>query len=268
MGRAATILRAWTIAAVLLVGAAACAQAATRTPTSRTHATRTSGPSVLIGVGNLPGCLSGSSSGLGALRAYHAKVLRIVITPLQAPTGQAIGCLKAARARGYRVHVAIAYDNQWSVKQDVAYFRGVLSQYARYAWAISIGNEQELRQGLRSGSASQYVAVWKAVEPLVRARAPHAIRVAGEISPWGFSFLRAIWAKGLPGAQVIGVHAYTGPHGVSFAKVLGWGRHEHLPIWVTEGLTGPNAWPNGVRGLKAVPLSKLRGAAVAEAWLK
>jgi hypothetical protein len=250
------------IAAALLLGVAACAQAATHT-----HTARKSGPSVLIGVGNIDNCLKGSSSGLGVLRTYHAKILRIVISPRQAPNGQALGCIKAARAHGYRVHIAIAYFNQWPIKQDVAYFRGVLGHYARYAWAISIGNEQELLQGSKTESGARYAAVWKAVEPLVAARAPHAIRVAGEISPWGFGFLRTAWAAGLPGAQVIGVHAYTGPHGVSFAQVLSWVRRTHRPLWVTEGLTGPHAWPNGVRGLSAVPLAKIRGAAVAEAWL-
>jgi hypothetical protein len=221
----------------------------------------------LIGVGNVPGCMSGLTSGLPVLRTYHATIVRVVITPAGGANGEALGCLRAAVAAGDKVHVAINYSNQWSRSRVVAYFRHVLSLYAPYAWAVSVGNEQELNQGGTEATGRQYAAVWRAVEPLVAHAAPHAIRVAGEISPWGINFLRVAFAAHLPGVQAIAAHAYKSRYGFDLPKVVAWTRSTRLPLWITEGLGGPGAWPSNIPGMHAVPLSSLSGVAVADTWL-
>jgi hypothetical protein len=249
----------------------ACAQARpkvsahARPKVSAPHARATR--TTLIGVGNVPGCMYGSAGGLRVLRTYHASVLRIVIDPRHGVDGQAVGCLRAAVGAGYRVHVAISYSNRWSKARIVGYFRRVLASYAPYAWAISIGNEQELNQGGAKESGAQYAAVWRAVEPVVAHLAPHAIRVAGEISPWGINFLRAAYAARMPGVQAISAHAYKNRWGFDLPSVVSWARATHQQLWITEGLGGPGAWPAHKRGMNTVPLSSLGGATVADAWL-
>jgi hypothetical protein len=215
----------------------------------------------------VPGCIAGSPSGLSVLRRYHASVLRVVITPGHGDGGQALPCVRAAIAAGDKVHIAIAYDNNWSTRTVVAYFRRVLASYARSAWAISIGGEQELVEGAGKSTGARYSAMWRAVEPVVAHLAPHAIRVAGEISPWGMPFLAAAWAHGLPGAQAIAVHAYAASYGVSYSKIAAWNRRTHLPLWVTEGLLGPGSWPATTPRMHDLPLSALPGAALVDAWL-
>jgi hypothetical protein len=220
----------------------------------------------LIGVGNVLGCIDGSTSGLRILRTYHASMLRVVIQTPYGQKGQALPCVRAAEAAGAKVNIAIGYNNLWSTSTIVAYFRHVISLYAPYAWAISIGNEQELGEGKgASATPTQYAAVWRAVEPVVTSLAPHAIRVAGEISPWGFSFLRHAYAAGLPGAQAIAVHPYAAKFGFNLAHVVSWAHTTRLPLWATEGLTGPYAWSKPTQ--HAVPLSELAGVRVASAWV-
>jgi hypothetical protein len=220
----------------------------------------------VIGVGNVRGCLDGETSWLPILHTYHASVLRVVIQTPYGQNGQALPCVRAARAAGAKVNIAIGYSNVWSTRRIVAYFRHVLSFYAPYAWAISIGNEQEVSSGKgATATPSQYAEVWRAVEPVVARLAPQAIRVAGEVSPWGFSFLQRAYASGLPGAQAIGVHPYAARFGFKLSQVVAWARRTRLPLWATEGLTGPKAWSKP--DLHAVPLSQLAGVTLASAWV-
>jgi hypothetical protein len=221
----------------------------------------------MVGVGNVPGCLAGSAAGLTALRDYHASILRVVVDPRHGADGQALGCVRAAVDEGYKFNLVVDYDNQWPVTQDVAFFQHVLSAYGRYAWAVSIGNEQDLVQGTKSETGSRYAAVWRLVEPLVARMSPGALKVAGEISPWGIHWLQRAWASGLPGAQAIAVHAYLSHYGFDLPSVRAWMRTIRLPLWVTEGLAGPNAWPAGYRHMYAIPRSAMRGVTVADAWL-
>jgi hypothetical protein len=222
--------------------------------------------STLIGVGNVRGCLEGSTSGLPILHAYHASVLRIVVQAPYGQDGQALPCVRAARAAGLKVNIAIGYNNLWSTRRIVAYFRHVLGSYARYAWAISIGNEQEVSAGKGApATPAGYAAVWRAVEPVVASLAPGAVRVAGEISPWGFSFLRGAYASGLPGAQAIAVHPYAASFAFKLSRVVSWAQATRLPLWATEGLAGPSAWSKPTQ--HAVPLSRLAGVTLASAWV-
>jgi hypothetical protein len=222
----------------------------------------------VIGVGDVPGCMTGSTDGLSVLRNYHASALRLVIDPQNGADGQALACVRAAVAAGDRVQFAIAYNNRWPKRRVVSYFRHVLASYAPYAWAISIGNEQELLHGGATATGARYAGVWRAVEPVVARLAPRAIRVAGEISPWGLSFLQVAYRSGLPGVQAISAHSYTSRLGFNLPQVMAWVRTTRLPLWVTEGLDGPGAWPPRSSRLHAVPLSQMAGVTVADAWLR
>ena len=233
----------------------------------RPHAASIPSPGRLIGVGDVPGCLTGSPSALAVLRSYHATVLRLVVSPGHGDSGQALACVRAAVAAGDKVHVAVAYTNRWSTGTVVAYFKHVLASYARYAWAISIGGEQELTQGGGKSTGARYSATWRAVEPVVARLAPRAIRVAGEISPWGTQFLYSAYADGLPGAQAIAVHGYVARYGFSLPQILAWNHRTRLPLWITEGLLGPGSWPAASPRMHDLPLSAMTGAAVVDAWL-
>jgi hypothetical protein len=217
----------------------------------------------LFGIGDVPGCLGGGDA-IPYLRRYRAAVLRVVVTPLWGglgSNGEALPCVRGAWDAGYRVHLDIQYSNAWSIAQTVAYFRHVLSYYGRFAWAVSVGNEQELFQGGAGKTGRQYAEAWRAVEPVVAELAPHAIRVAGEVSPWGLSYLKGAVHAGLPGAQVLAVHVYNYPFHFRVPVFEAWARTLHLPYWFTEGAY--------VAGSKApvVPVSELAGAPVIEGWL-
>jgi hypothetical protein len=106
--------------------------------------------------------------------------------------------------------------------------------------------------------------MWKAVEPIVARLAPHAIRVAGEISPWGLSYLRAALSAGLPGAQALAMHPYQAPYAMRISDALSVARRVRLPLWLTEGLNRPGTWaPQWT-----VSDRMMSGAAVGGIWLK
>ena len=108
--------------------------------------------------------------------------------------------------------------------------------------------------------------MWRAVEPVVANLAPQAIRVAGEISPWGMRFLLRLCAR---------VARRSGdrrtrlrrPYGFSLPQILAWNHRTRLPLWVTEGLLGPGSWPAASPRMHDLPLSAMTGAAVVDAWL-
>jgi hypothetical protein len=211
-----------------------------------------------VGIGNPPGCVSGADP-TRSLRAYHATVLHEIIDPRQDPTSM-LPCLAAAASRHYRVTVAIQYWNGWTIAQDVAYFQRIVRLVAPYTWAISIGNEQDIHSGGRP-DVRKYVATWRAIEPIVARLAPHALRVAGEVSPWGELFLKTAWKAGLPGAQVIAAHPYRVGRSFRIADLVRWCASIRKPLWLTEGMAAPRAWG------AAVPRSQFTGAAQGVAWL-
>jgi hypothetical protein len=216
-----------------------------------------------IGVGDVPGCLGGADP-TRYLRQYGAAVLRVIVTPMWGglgSNGEARPCLQAATAAGYRLHLVIQYANDWSTQQAASYFQQVLSHYAPYAWAVSVGNEQELYQGGPGRTGDQYAADWRVLEPLVAQLAPDAIRVAGEISPWGWQFLKRAVDAGLPGAQALAAHVYTKPHHFRIPDFEQWCRSIDMAYWFTEGASYP-----GSRA-PVVPVAQLQGAQVIESWL-
>ena len=189
------------------------------------------------------------------LQAHHASVLRIVV-PYRGHA-DALGCVRGAAAQGYRVYLSIQYDNRWRPSQVAAYFRRTLPQYAPYAWAVSVGNEQDLTQGAPaphgrsivcttagrrrscrpSTAGEDYRAVWNAVEPVLRSVAPRAVRVYGETSPFGFPFLEDSFLAGpARGAQAIAFHCYDVKNGgLSIVpQVARWAAAHRLPLWCSE----------------------------------
>lgn len=60
-----------------------------------------------------------------------------------------------------------------------------------------------------SNVGEEYLAVWNAVEPVLAQMAPQAIRVYGDLTPWGVPTLNEGLAHGLPvGAGAIAFHCY------------------------------------------------------------
>lgn len=232
-----------------------------------------------IAIGNLPGCMTGTLTDPQPLmQSFHATILRVVISaahrinahdfaPAYGTQGQALPCLSAAQAEGYRVMVVLEWNSVWSTQQVRTFFKKELKIYGPYAWAIGVGNEEEISPAL---SGYGYSRDWKAVLPLLRQLAPYAIRVGGEISPWGLPFLENALSAGLPGMQALGVHTYRYKWSFTMPQVLQLAHRYRVPLWCDEGLyDGPNSWrPKWPRGGSDFTLSQMRGAVVAGAWDK
>jgi hypothetical protein len=173
------------------------------------------------------------------MRAHHATVLRIIVPYRGRSNG--VGCASRAAAEGYRVYISLQYDNGWRPGLVASYFRRTLPQYAPYAWAVSVGNEQDLVQGAPATSAT-YRSVWNAVEPVLARIAPRAIRVYGETSPFGFPFLQQSFRPRRPrGVQAIAFHCYDVTNGgLSLVpQVAAWAASKHLPLWCSEMSDSP-----------------------------
>jgi hypothetical protein len=184
------------------------------------------------------------------LRANHANVLRLILSPQQAPAGEGIGCVRAAHAAGFKVYISFQFANGWKPSQVASYFKRVLPAYAPFAWAVGIGNEQDLTsknrnaQGTSSLSSrgrtmgQNYRADWNAAEPVLVKLAPHAIRVYGEFSPWRFTAIKQGFAAGRPpGVQAIAAHCYHTKRAGGLEQIpqnAAWARSKRLPLWCSE----------------------------------
>lgn len=191
------------------------------------------------------------------LQAHEATVLRVVLP--DHPSPKALLCVKRAKAEGYRVYVSLQYDNAWSPTRVASYFAATLPAYAPYAWAVAVGNEQDIvsKQRLAQGvprtarvctgsgrrrrcersTGAYYRKVWNAVEPVVARVAPKALRVYGETSPWGFAFLKDSFQTRRPrGAQAVAFHCYDTKWGGLRAvpRVAAWAGKHHLALWCSE----------------------------------
>jgi hypothetical protein len=179
-------------------------------------------------------CVMGGGDVSPFMQTHHASVLRLIV-PYRSRSN-AVDCANRAAAEGYRVYVSLQYDNAWSPARVAAYYRRTLPQYAPYAWAVSVGNEQDLVQGAPATGA-RYRAVWNAVEPVLARIDPRAIRVYGEASPFGFPFLEQSFRAGHPrGAQAIAFHCYDVKNGglSVVPQVAAWAAGERLPLWCSE----------------------------------
>jgi hypothetical protein len=191
------------------------------------------------------------------LQAHDATVLRIVLPDYPSPN--ALRCVESAKTEGYHVYLSLQYNNAWSPTRDASYFAQALPAYAPYAWAVSVGNEQDIiskarlaqgvprkaRQCIGNGrgrhcettTGAFYRQVWNAVEPVLTRVAPKALRVYGETSPWGFGYLKDSFATGRPrGAQAVAFHCYDTKHSGLRAvpRVAAWAGEYHLPLWCSE----------------------------------
>jgi hypothetical protein len=203
------------------------------------------------------------------LRATHANVLRLILDSRQAQSGEGIGCAEAAHAAGFKVYISLQFVNAWTPKEVAAYFRHVLPGYVPFLWAVGVGNEQDLTgattdaQGMTAlGRPGQsvgdgYRADWDAVEPVLVKIVPHAIRVYGEFSPWGFNADKQGFAKDRPpGVQAIAAHCYHTKRAGGLLQVpqnAAWAASQGLPLWCSE--MGP-----------ALPVPTIPGWAVPDSW--
>ena len=183
------------------------------------------------------------------LRSYHANVMRLILSPQEAPEGVGLACVEDAYAAGFRVYISFQFSNHLSPSQVALYMLQVLPEYAPYVWAVGVGNEQDLsmptafgqgKVALTSGGRSigqNYRAVWNAVEPVLVKLVPSAIRVYGEFSPWGFAAMQQGFAHGRPpGVQALAVHCYHTKVGglLQVPKEAAWAGSKHLPLWCSE----------------------------------
>jgi hypothetical protein len=191
------------------------------------------------------------------LQAQDATVLRIVVPDYPSPN--ALSCVELAQAEGYHVYLSFQYDNAWSPRQVASYFAEMLPQYTPYAWAVAVGNEQDIfstqhlvqgvprtaqvctgtgvRRTCERNAGGYYREVWDAVEPVIARVAPRSLRVYGETSPWGLTFLKDSFEAGRPrGAQVVAFHCYDTKWGGLRAvpRVAAWAGGYHLPLWCSE----------------------------------
>ena len=179
------------------------------------------------------------------LRSHHATVLRLIVPDQGGSNG--VACASRAAAQGYRVYVSLQYDNAWSPGRVAAYFRRTLPEYAPYVWAVAVGNEQDLAIQGGSATGAKYRAVWNAVEPVLAHTAPRAIRVYGEVSPFGFPFLQQSFQRGRPrGVQAIAFHCYDVRYGglSVVPHVAAWAAGKHLPLWCSEMSDSPRRSPH------------------------
>lgn len=192
-------------------------------------------------VGNISACSTTPLPGADAVR---------VVISWYDQASRTLPCATEAADNGLRVLLAVQYDNCAAPSQDAAQMTSVLNTYQAAGvrpYSVSVGNEQELPQASSCNTAATpatYSATWHTVEPLIDARAPWAVRVAGEISPWGDGFIAKAADDGLPGANAYAAHVYpdnTNPLAVTaeFALIA---RQHHVQAWATEGLCGPGAW--------------------------
>jgi hypothetical protein len=201
------------------------------------------------------------------LQAHDATVLRI--GPPDYPDPNPLRCVERAKAEGYRVYLSLQYDNAWSPTRVASYFAQTLPLYAPYVWAVSVGNEQDIvsKQPLAQGeprtarvctgagrrrrcqrnTGAYYRQVWNAVEPVLARVAPKALRVYGETSPWGFTYLKDGFQTGRPrGVQAVAFHCYDTKWGGLRAvpRVAAWAGKQNLPLWCSEmsDALHPLAW--------------------------
>lgn len=248
----------------LLVGALVLLLAAAAHAQTERHLIRKAGDPQ-IAAGNLPGCLAGTlSDPRPYMQEFDATILRLVVAQgnWHGNAGQALPCVSAAHAEGYKVELVIEWASSWSTSTVRWFFWRELSLYRYYANAVAVGNEQEIVRP--NMSPSKYVNIWRAVEPEIKRMAPWAIRIGGEISPWGFNDLRQELSSGLPGIQAVAVHPYRFTFAPSVSQALALVGRYHLPLWCDEALQdGPDSWPSLSR---TIPLYGMRGSAVAGVW--
>jgi hypothetical protein len=80
---------------------------------------------------------------------------------------------------------------------------------------------------------------WDAVAPIIAQIAPQALRVYGEVSPWGFEYFKQSWfidGGAPPLVNAIAMHCYdTQTGGMAEAPAdAAWAADQGMPLWCTE----------------------------------
>jgi hypothetical protein len=192
---------------------------------------------LVTGIANLPG----DCSMLPPLP--HVTAVRVNLAVYE-PLVDELACATTVHSAGYRLLISVQYTNTWSLARDRRWFTAAAQMYAPLdPYSISVGNEQGLsRHHPRSATPAHYDRVWRAVEPIIADHDPQALRVAGEITPWGLAWFRQVVIDGLPGAQVYSAHVYPVTSGYSPRAFVALARTHHVRAWATEGMCGPDAW--------------------------
>lgn len=217
----------------------------------------------LLGAGGTyRGCSAAPESGMGFQR---------IILYWFEPLSTSEQCAENATAAGMQLIISVQYEDRWPMSTVVARFQQALALYASlHPYAISVGNEQEVPQQANLGVAQSpagYAAVWQAVEPLIVSQDPSALRVAGEISPWGLNWFEQAVTDGLPGAQAYAAHPYPDSNSPWTANSLAFvqlASEHHVQAWATEGMCGPGAWM--VYGCQPRAVLAQDGFALAVEW--
>jgi hypothetical protein len=176
------------------------------------------------------------------------RTVRIII-PAWAPATIYANCARNATATGHRLILVDQYKDCATLTADAKKFRTILTTYPR-AWAVAIGNEQDFpteggigcNRSYPATTPRAYVRVWRRLQPILRRREPHALRVAGETGPWGDGFIVDALALGLPHAQVIAAHPYPKVLGYSPHSYIRLAHYYHLQAWADEGMCGTDSW--------------------------
>lgn len=88
-----------------------------------------------------------------------------------------------------------------------------------------------------SNAGEDYTDYWNAVEPVLQQVVPNAIRVFGEMAPWGFQVLQEGYDEGRPvGVQAIAFHCYDTVEGglQEVPQIAAWAQTQGVPLWCSE----------------------------------
>lgn len=225
----------------------------------------------LKGIGDIPGCAKGTPD-RAVLRWYstheHASFVRVNALHTRS-NADWIACTRRLLAKGWKVELTPQWGNRWSLARIEARYATELSAVGSKLWAVGVGNEQGLKQGVAE-SPQRYATIWRALLPIIKRYAPHAKLLACEAAAWELGWCDSALRAGLPDAQAIAAHPYN-------CKVTGWAgcktprqwldfaNVERLPLWNDESLWMPRSPYNKVDGNERI--WQLAGAAVGAAWL-
>jgi hypothetical protein len=223
------------------------------------------------GMADTPGDQQGGNPVPYLQKMSGASVFRIIVDPrwgIAAP----LGAVTQAHQAGYHIFLSIQYCNSWSIPQVHSWFAQALETYGPLVSYVAVGNEQELAQCGKGSTGQHYSAVWKSVVPLMMQHAPHAIRVAGEVSPWGEQFLDEAFKHGLPHVQAVSGHPYPAvpvPGTTHHTPEPGYAnslRKHGLPLYFSEAMCGPNNWLGPTNCLSPARMKQL-GAVLGIDWM-
>jgi hypothetical protein len=248
---AAPAAAAHGVGARLTFGHASVSAVHAATPSSR----------IMFGVGNVhDGACAAPPAGAGFVR---------VVAGWAYEPGHMLACALAARQARLPVELVVQWSNALSLPEIRARVAQTLALFTPATpFAVALGNEQEFSMtgNAPAPTPAVYAQTWRALEPMLARMMPAALRVAGEVSPWGNPFMRDAAAAGLPGAQAYAEHVYPSglPAEMITAPFLRVARAHGVLAFADEGACGPSSWWK----LGCIPAATLaaEGFALAAEW--